>query len=276
MSEIRFIPPSKSKNRILFYYLFLSVYMRIRLLLVLSAVSLFFSSCKVLYPNYIFRDTKDFYYYELQEVEYQKQVILPDDRISFSLYTRDGFNLVDVIGGGTQSGGGTTYLVKEDGYVELPLLGELYVKGYTRLELEKLLEEKYSVWYNEPFMQLTVTNRRVYIFNGVGRASVLTLAEENTKLLDVIAQIGGIGAESKSNKIKIIRGDFESPSIKRIDLSTIAGLKDADFIVHPNDLIIIETRLRPGQVIVREIGNFFTVFSTISTLYLLVLSITKQ
>lgn len=250
--------------------------MRIRLI-VLAIVTMSFSSCKIFYPNFLFRDTKDFYYYELQEVEYQKQVILPKDRISFNLYTRDGFNLVDVIGGGGGGGGsGTSYLVKDDGYVELPLLGELYVKGLTRLELENLLEEKYSVWYNDPFMQLTVTNSRVYIFSGVGGASVFPLSEENTTLLQVIASIGGIASESKSYNIKIIRGDYDNPSIKKIDLSTIAGLKDADFVVLPNDIIVIGSKLRPVQALSREIGFLFSWVSTITTIYLLVLSITKQ
>lgn len=251
---------------------------RLSLLLLITSV---FSSCKVLYPNFIFRETRDFYYYELQEVEQQKQVILPDDRISFSLSTREGFNLIDVIGGGAEGGtlgaGGvsSSYLVKQDGYVELPLLGELYVKGLTRLELQNLLEEKYSAWYNDPFIQLEVTNRRVYLFSEVGAAKVVSLPSENTKLIEVIAMSGGIGAGSKSNKIKIIRGDFDNPSIKKVDLSTIAGLKDADFIIQPNDLIIIDPKLRPGQAVVREVNYFLTLITTISTVYLLALSIAR-
>ena len=175
-----------------------------------------------------------------------------------------------------EPGGGGVYLVKEDGYVELPLLGELFVKGLSRLELENLLEDKYSVWFNSPFIQLRVTNRRAYIFIGVGRAQVVNLVEENTRLLEVIAMLGGLGPDTKSNKIKIIRGDYNSPSIKRIDLSTIAGLKDANFVVQPQDIIIIDARLRPGQVVTREISNFFMVFSTLTTLYLFVLSFTRQ
>ena len=253
--------------------------MRYRYLLLFIIPSFFFSSCKLLYPNYILRDTKDFKYFEIQEAEHLKQVILPEDRISFNLYTREGFNLIDVLGGGAQSGTRTTgasYLVKEDGYVELTLLGELYVKGLTRLELENLLEEKYSVWYNDPFIQLEVTNRRVYIFIGVGSASVFGLPSENTKILEVIAMIGGIGGGAKSNRIKIIRGNWDAPSIKRIDLSTIAGLKDADFIVQPNDIIVIDPKLRLGQDIVREINYLLTLITTFTTVYLLTLSIIKQ
>lgn len=224
------------------------------------------------------RDTKDFYYFELKEVEYQKQVLLPGDKLTFQLYTRDGFRLVDVLYGETVglSGGNTTYLVKDDGYVELPLLGEVFVKGMTRLEFERFLEKKYSVWYNDPFIQLEVTNYRAYVFMGIGSARVITLPNENTKLIEVLALMGGISADSKSHRIKIIRGDYDKPSIKRIDLSTIAGLKDADFIVLPDDLIIVDPKLRPGQAVVREINNALIIISTITTLYLLVLSITKQ
>src|SRR5688572_24242311 len=92
---------------------------------------LLFSSCKFLYPNYLLRDTKDFKYIQLEEVNYLKQTLEPDDRISFQLFTRDGLDRIDVISGetGGLGGGSGNYLVKEDGYVELPLLGEVYVKG---------------------------------------------------------------------------------------------------------------------------------------------------
>lgn len=242
------------------------------------ALLLLFNSCKILYPNYLLRDTKDFYYFELKEVEYQKQVILPDDRIAFQLYTQEGFNLVDVIGSSAtgMAGGGRSYLVKEDGYVELPLLGEVFVKGMTRLEFEQFLEKKYSAWYNEPFIQLEVTNHRAYLFMGIGSASVVSLPSENTKLIEVLANIGGIANDSKSYKIKIIRGDYDKPTIKRIDLSTIAGLKEADFIILPNDLIIVDPKLRPAQRAISELTYLFTIISTVTTVYLLVLSITKQ
>jgi polysaccharide biosynthesis/export protein len=251
----------------------------IKRLLPFLLVLVTFSSCKFLYPNYLLRDTKDFYYIELKEVEYKKQEILPDDELSFGLTTLDGFELLDVVsgkaGGLTGGEGAATFLVKEDGYVELPLLGEVYVKGMTRQDLENFLEKKYSAWYNEPFIQLTVTNHRVYVFMGVGSARVLSLPAENTKLIEVLALMGGISRDSKSSKIKIIRGDYDSPMIKRIDLSTIAGLKDADFIVLPDDLIIVDPKLRPVQQTITEITYMLTILSTISTIYLLVLSITR-
>ncbi len=268
------MPDCKAKK-----YLFLQHYMVNKRLLPFLLLPLLFSSCKLLYPNYLFRDTKDFKYVELKEVEYLKQTLAPSDRISFRLYTRDGLEQVDVVSGeaGGRGGGGSgSYLVKDDGYVELPLLGEVYVKGMTRLELENFLEKKYSVWFNDPFIQLDVTNHRAYLFMGIGSARVVPLVEENTKLIEVLASIGGISTESKSNRIKIIRGDYEHPSIKRIDLSTIGGLKEADFIVLPGDLIIVDPKLRPGQATIRELTYLMTIISTISTMYLLVLSITKQ
>lgn len=238
-----------------------------------------FSSCRLLYPNYLLRETKDFYYFELKEVEYKKQELMPDDQIAFDLYTRDGFSLIDIVEGesiGLSGQARAKYIVKEDGYVELPLLGEVYVKGMTRLELESFLERKYATWYNDPFVQLTVTNRRAYVFMGIGSAKVLPLPYENTTLIEVLAMMGGINADSKSSKIKIIRGDYDQPTIKKVDLSTIAGLKDADFVILPDDLIIVDPKLRPAQATIQQLTYLLTILSTISTVYLLVLSVTER
>jgi polysaccharide export outer membrane protein len=253
----------------------------IKRILPLILVLFSFSSCRLYWPNMLFRDTKDFIVATIPEVEYQKQLLLPFDKISFQIYTQDGIILVDPVGGEIMGlgGGGNTYTVKEDGYVELPLLGEVYVEGITRLEFESFLERKYSAWYNEPYIQLQVTNHRAYVFMGIGSARVISLPSENTKLIEVLASMGGISADSKSNRIKIIRGDkgtYDAPRVKRIDFSTIKGLKDADFIVLPDDIIVVDPKLRPAQATIQQVSYLMAIVSTISTLYLLVLSITKQ
>lgn len=246
------------------------------LLLLVAIVQL--SSCKLFFPNYLFRDNGNLAYFELSDsIQEQAQTIMPGDVINFTLTTRDGYELVDNIATGTgglqmqnRGGGFAQYVVRPDGMVEFPIVGEVSIRGMTRLDLEEHLESLYSNIYNDPFILLEVTNRRVFVFVGLGGAQVVSLPTENTTLVEVIALAGGIQAGAKSHKIRVIRGDMDAPSIKKVDFSTIDGLKDADFIIQPNDLIVIEPTTRVAPAILREVTPVLTLITTVLTFYLLI------
>jgi polysaccharide biosynthesis/export protein len=233
-------------------------------------VLLLLSSCKIFYPNYLLRETKDFYYYEMAELEQQSHIILPGDFISFSISPLKGFQLVES-SGVTQgfASGNAQYFVRADGYVDLPILGEMYVKGMARLELERQLREKFSTLFNDPFLTVFISNRRAFLFTGIGVASVISLPRENTTLIEVIAIAGGLSGDSKSHKIRVIRGDYNNPTIKKIDLSTIHGLKDANMIIQSNDIIIVEPLTRIAPAVLREISPYMALLTTVFTLVIL-------
>jgi len=221
---------------------------------------------------------KDYQYFELAKKQIDEYVIQKGDQFTLRAYSRDGFRLIDVLGGtnvgagNAQEGGvsqqgntfGENYFVDNEGFAKLPILGEFYVKGYTETELERILAEKYSNLFVDPYVVVTVLNRRVFVYKG-STASVVTLNQAPTNVFEVIAKSGGIGADLKSYRIKIIRGDLKNPQISLIDLSSIEGMRNADLIVQSNDIIYIEPRRRPASDILRELSPIFAWASTILT-----------
>lgn len=212
------------------------------------------SSCRVFYPNTMFQQ-KDYQYFELAKKNVEEYVIQPGDEVTLQVFSRDGFKLVDVLGGATnsqQSAGtannntsnvsqGVEYLVDKEGFVKFPVLGMMYVKGYTQNELETQLSQRYAALFVNPFVVLRVTNRRVFLFKGDGGA-VIPLNDAPTNLVEVLAKSGGLDRPLKAYKIKIIRGDLANPEVRIIDLSTLEGLRKADLIVQSNDIIYVDQR----------------------------------
>lgn len=250
-----------------------------RVCLLLIFVSFLASSCQVLFPNYLLREDKKYSYTELVDTSANAQTLMPGDIISFQLGTRDGYGFIDVLesvgisGGQGQNQGmmnRVTYPVRPDGIADFPLIGELSVLGMTRIQLQELLEEKYSVIYKDPFIVLTVTNRRAFVFIGRGNAQVVNLPTENTTLIEVIALAGGLAADAKAHRVRVIRGDYDNPMIKRIDLSTISGLKDADMIIQPYDLIVVEPTTQVAPELLRQVTPILTLVTALTTIILLV------
>ena len=246
-------------------------------ILVLVAISMSLSSCKVLFPNRMFKQG-EYEYFSVGQELLDQYTIKKGDVLTLEIYSREGFDLIDVLpnetgGGRSTNGVGTqkivNYLVEQDGYVELPLFGRTYVVGLTENQLEDFIEEKCRSIFNEPYAVLKVTNRRAFVFKG-SDASVVSLNQGPTTLIEVIAKSGGISQDLKAYNIKILRGDLNNPEIIKVDLSTIQGLQNAELIVQSNDVIYIEQRLRFFNGIIKEAAPVVSLISTTATLIVLV------
>lgn len=199
-------------------------------------------------------------------------LISPDDKISFSMFTEDGKTLIDMTAGvsgeGGQSarlmaGGGTSYLVRDDGTVKIPVIGLVPVKGLSVFECQEKLAAEYSKFYEDPFIQVEVVNRRVIVFPGSGGgAMVVPLANNNTTLMEVIALAGGITERGKANVIKVMRKEGDVRKVYQIDLSNMEGLKYADMIVQSNDYIYVEPTKQLTREFLREIMPIVSLISS--------------
>lgn len=198
--------------------------------------------------------------------------LAPDDKFSFIMYVEGGKRIID-IGSGInsgerenqqlQSGNTIEYLVRNDGKVNLPILGLVDVAGLTIIEAQEKLRKLYSDNYIEPYIQIEVTNRRVIVFPGTGGdAKVVPITNNNTTLMEAIALAGGITERGKAKRVKVMRQTSEGRKVYQIDLSTIAGLKYADMIVQSNDYIYVEPTKQLTREFLKEVTPIVSLISS--------------
>ena len=207
-------------------------------------------------------------------VEYR---ISPNDIVSMSVYTNDGFKLIDVTtsaesvssrGGIGMSNLSFQYLVEPDGSIKLPIIGKIKLAGTTIREAEKLLEFQYTNFYNKPFVVLKVVNRRVTVLPGTGGSGrVVNLENESTTVIEALALAGGITNTGKARKIKLIRGDLRNPKVILIDLSTIEGLKEGNLLLQANDIIYVEPVPRLSQEVLTQIAPIVGIITSFTLIY---------
>ena len=140
-------------------------------------------------------------------------------------------------------------------------------------ECEDFLIQKFDS-YQDPFVQVKVTNQRVIVFPGNGSdAKVIPLLNSNTTLMEAIAQAGGITDRGKASTIKLMRKINGERVVYGIDLSTIEGLKYVDMIVQANDYIYVEPTPELAKEISKDVvpivsilSSALLIFTAISTL----------
>ena len=204
--------------------------------------------------------------------------ISSDDKIAFTLTTNDGKRIVEELTGISEESRRlpleTEYLVRTDGHVKLPIIGMVKLDGLTLSQCEDTLAKLYSEQYQDPFVQVRITNQRVIVFPGNGSdARVIPLLNTNTTLMEALAQAGGITERGKASTIKLMRKVNGERVIYRIDLATIEGLKYVDMIVQANDYIYVEPTPDLSKEIAEDIvpivsllSSAIVIFSAISLL----------
>ena len=204
--------------------------------------------------------------------------LAPDDKFFFTLYTDNGKRIIDLQSGaemgveGMTSGGAgmrmgmrnsIDYLIRPDGIVQLPIIGEVNLTGLTVMEAQDKLAELYSKTYNKPYVQLEVSNRRVIVFPGSGgEAAVVPIVNNNTTLMEAIAIAGGITDRGRAKKIKVMRKTPEGRAVYEIDLSTLDGLMYADMVVQANDYIYIQPTPQISRELFAEIAPIVSILSS--------------
>lgn len=227
----------------------------------------FLSSCdKYLNRSMMLRTGHNYPYAEFSDITETQYRIAPDDRVSVKIYTNDGSGLINVGIGGASilvgTGTNLTIKIESDGFAKVPLFGRIYLAGLTIRQAEMLIEDKFSEFYNNPFVLLEVNNRRVMIFAG-SSTSVVALNNDNTTLFEVLALSGGVPMEGKADKIKIIRGDLKNPQVYIVDLSTLSGMRNANLVMQANDIIYIETRKGYIRKVLAELSPYFAALTTV-------------
>jgi polysaccharide export outer membrane protein len=223
----------------------------------------------------MFKSDKNYKYETPPENAEEKYKISKNDIIEFKLLANEGFVAVDYASSNGAQGGAQNfnrislnYYVENDGTVKLPILGKVNIKDSTIRAAEFMLEQMYSEYYVEPFVQIQVVNKRIIVFPGNGSdARVIPLTNNNTTLTEALAMAGGITDRGRANSIKVIRRDGNERKVYKIDLSTIDGLKYADMIVQANDYIYVEPTPQYAREVLTQVAPYVSLLSSAILIY---------
>lgn len=245
-----------------------------KLLVIIPFCLLAFSSCKIIRSNLMLKTPKNFVYDKLTDsISKLNYKIASNDAIQYRVFTNDGFELINLANSLNNNvlKNDLDVLVETDGTVKLPLLGYIKLAGMSLREAEVLLEEKYSTYYVKPYVTLKVTNKRVIVFPGNGSlARSISLANNNTTVIEAIALAGGLTEDSKAYKVKLLRTHTDAKSqVFIMDLSKIEGLADGNTRVLANDIIYVEPRYKLARALVTELTPIITLLSTTLIIYTL-------
>ncbi|MGA2026519.1 MAG: polysaccharide biosynthesis/export family protein [Syntrophobacteraceae bacterium] len=134
--------------------------------------------------------------------------------------------------------------VTPDGRIAFPIIGNMQAEGYTLVQLEKVVNEKYAKQVrnlNCTLILNEIHHSKVYIFGEVERQGPQEMLSAMS-LLDGISAAGGMKKTANISHIIIFRNDgLERPIAFKVDLKPVfqQGYTYADLRLKPADIVFV-------------------------------------
>jgi polysaccharide export outer membrane protein len=134
-------------------------------------------------------------------------------------------------------------IVRPDGKISLPLVGDIQASGLTPERLRLLLVERFGLYVTDPEVVVVVraiNSRRVFIVGAVAKPGVYQLVESMT-VLQLIAVAGGLTDFAKRDSIVIARRvDGRNVSISFDYAALVSGQQlEQNILLLPGDTVVV-------------------------------------
>jgi polysaccharide export outer membrane protein len=136
----------------------------------------------------------------------------------------------------------SSLLVRPDGMISLPLLGDIKAAGKTPLQLADEVTAKLKKFIQDPNVTIVLSqmnSKKVYLIGEVGRTGPMELTPGMT-LLQAIATAGGISQYANTKKMYILR--TEGGKQQKIPVQykqALRGDSSLNLTLNPGDTIVV-------------------------------------
>ncbi|XXF80863.1 polysaccharide biosynthesis/export family protein [Myxococcaceae bacterium GXIMD 01537] len=134
-----------------------------------------------------------------------------------------------------------TVPVRPDGFISMPMAGDIQAAGKTPTELAEELKEKLSPYVQEPRITVIVrevNSSRVYVTGEVAHPGAYPL-RGRVSLVQAIALAGGFTEFADSDGIIVIRSDDKGQQIPVRYSDLVAGDERPQLLLRPGDTIVV-------------------------------------
>lgn len=243
-------------------------------------VALLFSSC-VSHRNLEYlrdNDNQGEMILSYAEAKIPDYKLKPNDELSINIKSLDDptTNVFQTLGNQQGSYGGsvtpysaslTAYMIDKTGFIQLPVIGNMYIKDKTVPEVISMLQDSLSNILSSPTVTIKLVNRYVSVLGEVARPGNFSYAYEKLNVFDALGLAGDITTYGDRNDVILVRNENGKNIRISIDLTTADLMASEYYYLRPNDMIYV----KPMQKKFWGLAQFpWTVLlSTISTVILI-------
>jgi polysaccharide export outer membrane protein len=133
-------------------------------------------------------------------------------------------------------------LVRPDGMISIPLLGDIPAAGSTTLQLKEVIAAKLRKYLQDPQVSVILTNvnsKKIYLLGEINKKGPVDMTPGMT-LLEAVSSGGGLTEYAKTKKIYILRDENGKHEKIPVDYKdALKGNSALNVALRPGDTIVV-------------------------------------
>jgi polysaccharide export outer membrane protein len=194
--------------------------------------------------------------YSVDMYPYEPLRLMPDDQVQINISSISPeasryFNLVQSTPGTAVGGGGgqssqNTYSVNAEGFITMPIFGDIKVKGMTTEELRLKVMGLLKDYLKDPVVIAKLVNFRVTVIGEVGGPKVVPVQGERINVLEALGAAGDMTVYAKRYNVKVVRQTEGKMEVSHLNFNSSKAIQSPYFQLRQNDVVYVEPTKSKG------------------------------
>ena len=173
------------------------------------------------------------------------------------------------------------YLVSNDGYIVMPIVGPIKVGGLSKNEAEGLIKEKIQPYMSESenaVVHVRMMNYKYAVLGGVKNPGLYTTQNEKVSILEAIAQAGDLTTFAYRDRIFLIRENSEGQKeYHQLNINDANIISSPYYYLQQNDVIYVEPRKTEARnaFISSNTSVWFSMASSLMSIATFIIALSK-
>jgi polysaccharide export outer membrane protein len=133
-----------------------------------------------------------------------------------------------------------SYAVDKEGFLLLPVIGNILVKDKTLSEVSVILKDSLSHILNQPIVSVKLVNRYVSVLGEVKNPGLFPYAQDKLSIYDALALAGDITVYGNRNEVILVRNENGRNIRINVDLNRSDILASGYYYLRPNDKVYVK------------------------------------
>lgn len=134
----------------------------------------------------------------------------------------------------------TGYMVDEDGFIHLPLIGKRKAAGLTVSALREEITAELVKLYRDPVVNIRILNFKVTVYGDVLRPDIYTLQNERTTITQALSLAGDLNITAMRKRVFLVREENGNRKFIPVDLTSKKVFDSPYFYLKNNDEIYVQ------------------------------------
>ena len=175
----------------------------------------------------------------------------------------------------SQSATLNSYRVTPNGYITLPIIGDMQVLGLTTQEVKLKVAEALKPYLKDAVISVRILNFKVTVIGEVQGPVVVNVTGERINILEAIGAAGDMTIFSKRFNVKVMRRSPNGMEVAHLNFNTSNMMQSPFFQLQQNDVVYVEPEPTKG-IGAERLTIFLPIIISITSLVVTVVNLVTR